>query len=62
MKKNHDRKKRAEIQFKEGDAVYTKNFGSGPKWVEGTVVGTTGPVSANVKVQNTDQIWHRHYD
>ncbi|KAG1926566.1 hypothetical protein F2P79_024803 [Pimephales promelas] len=48
-------------QVTEGDHVYTKNFGSGPIWVPGTVKEQTGPVSCTVALGN-GQIVRRHID
>lgn len=56
----HDRhaKKR---HVTEGDQVYTKNFGSGPIWIPGTVQKQTGPVSCTVALGN-GQVVRRHID
>lgn len=56
----HDRHARKR-QVTEGDQVYTKNFGSGPIWVPGTVQKQTGPVSCTVALGN-GQIVRRHID
>ena len=37
-----------------------RNLREGPKWVRGTVIERTGPVSYRVQV--SDQIWCRHTD
>ncbi|XP_056097641.1 uncharacterized protein K02A2.6-like [Rhinichthys klamathensis goyatoka] len=56
----HDRHARERL-VTEGDQVYTKNFGSGPIWVPGTVQKQTGPVSCTVALGN-GQIVRRHID
>ena len=47
-------------QFDIGQSVLVRNLRDGPKWVSGTVIEQTGPVSYRVQV--SDQIWRRHID
>ena len=47
-------------QFDIGQPVLVRNLRDGPKWVSGTVIEQTGPVSYRVQV--SDQIWRRHTD
>ena len=37
-----------------------RNLREGPKWLPGTVIERTGPVSYRVQVR--DQVWRRHTD
>ncbi len=49
------------LSFEVGDAVQIRNYSGNQKWVYGTVVERTGPIS--VKVQLDDgTIIRRHYD
>uniref|UniRef100_A0A8C5MWZ0 CCHC-type domain-containing protein n=1 Tax=Leptobrachium leishanense TaxID=445787 RepID=A0A8C5MWZ0_9ANUR len=50
-----------ERHLREGDKVYTRNFGVGPSWIPGTVQKQTGPVSCTVALGN-GQIVRRHID
>ena len=56
----HDNTSRART-FDIGDAVYVRNYSTGPKWLSGRVQRRTGPVSVLVKLSN-GQIWRRHHD
>lgn len=47
--------------FELGDTVYTRNFGYGPKWVQGVIQEITGPVSYKVAIGSA-QIVRRHVD
>ena len=47
-------------QFDVGQSVLVRNFREGTKWIFGTVIEQTGPVSYRIQVQ--DQVWHRHTD
>ena len=48
-------------RFEEGEAVYIKNFGAGPRWIPGHVLSPVGNVSYGVKLYN-GQTSHRHID
>ena len=61
---NHDAKQRV---FGDNDPVFIKDFSSPKSWQKGTVVQTTGPVSAPVELlgsrvvqQHQDHIWSSH--
>ena len=58
MKETHDATKH---QFKEGDTIYLKNFGPGPKRLSGLIRRVTGPVSYTV-VTTEGQEHRRHVD
>ena len=60
MKETHD-EHATERQFKEGDIIYLKNFGPGPKWLSGLIRRVTGPVSYTV-VTTEGQEHQRHVD
>lgn len=54
QKEQHD--KQAKFRYFEvGDAVYTRNFGYGPKWVQGEITEITGPVSYRVSLENSQR-------
>lgn len=59
QKKQHDAHSKFK-QFDCGQSVLVRNLREGPKWVCGTIVEQTGPVSYNVQVSG--QIWRRHID
>lgn len=51
----------SESQFQVGDAVYAKNFGKGPEWVEAKVTKVLGSRNYLVTVKvNGNLIWKRH--
>ncbi|XP_062380634.1 uncharacterized protein K02A2.6-like [Sardina pilchardus] len=60
QKENHDKTTRLR-RFSPGDAVYTRNYGLGPKWVPATVESPTGPVSYTVILGNGQRM-RRHVD
>ncbi|KAJ8248044.1 hypothetical protein GJAV_G00237580 [Gymnothorax javanicus] len=60
QKKHHDRKVTGR-SFQEGDAVITKNFSHGPKWIPGVITKITGPVSYKVMLGDGN-IVRRHVD
>ena len=60
QKNTHDKKARARY-FNIGDSVLVRNFGSGQKWVIGTVIQITGPVSYMVRLKDYT-IHRRHHD
>ena len=39
-----------------------RNHAQDPDWVSASITEQTGPVSYNVKVHDTNQIWRRHLD
>jgi len=46
--------------FEPDDSVWLRNYSGNPKWIPGTIVTKTGPVS--FKVESKDQIYKRHVD
>ena len=44
------------------DHVMVKNHAQGPDWMSAYITEQTGPVSYNVRVDDTNQIWRRHID
>ena len=38
------------------------NHAQDPDWVSASITEQTGPVSYNVRMHNTNQIWQRHLD
>jgi len=59
QKRQHDAHSR-NCEFDVGETVLARNLRDGPKWLTGTIVERTGPVSYRVQVN--DQIWRRHTD
>ena len=57
-----DRRDRSakERQFDIGEEVFVQNFRGEPRWLAGTVVEETGPVSYRVQVG--EMLWKRHVD
>ena len=51
MKETHDRKGH-ERKFTRGESVYVKNFGPELKWLIGTIIHVTGPLSYAVALQD----------
>ncbi|XP_031422660.1 uncharacterized protein K02A2.6-like [Clupea harengus] len=47
--------------FCPGDPVMARNYTSGAKWVPGTIIAQTGPVSYTVQTAE-DRVWKRHTD
>ena len=47
-------------QFEVGEEVFVQNFRGEPKWLAGTVVEKTGPVSYRVQVG--EMLWKKHVD
>lgn len=60
QKEQHDQHAKARY-FEVGDMVYTRNFGYGPKWVQGVIQDIIGPVSYKVAL-GSDQVVRRHVD
>ncbi|XP_043935248.1 uncharacterized protein K02A2.6-like [Protopterus annectens] len=60
QKEHHDRRRR-ERSFLAGDAVMTRNFSYGPKWIPGFIVKSTGPLSYQVRL-NGGLLVRRHVD
>ncbi|XP_043916150.1 LOW QUALITY PROTEIN: uncharacterized protein K02A2.6-like [Protopterus annectens] len=60
QKEHHDRRWR-ERSFHVGDAVMTRNFSYGPKWIPGFVAKSTGPLSYKVML-NGGFLVRRHVD
>ena len=52
-----------ECMYKVNDAVFARNFGKGPLWVEGRIVEILGLRNFKVQVQSAGNIvWRRHAD
>ena len=49
-------------KFREGDLVWSKNFGVGDKWVPGVVESVRGNVNYNVSLVGKKETVHRHID
>ena len=60
QKKSHDTKKPLR-SFKIGDFVYAQNFNGIPKWIAGSVVSVSGPLSYVIALPDGTQ-WRRHVD
>ena len=60
QKVDHDRAARLR-SFNEDETVYVRNFGPRQKWLPGTIVATTGPVSYRVLLED-GRVWRRHQD
>ena len=60
QKVDHDHAARSR-SFKDNETVYVRNFGPGQKWLPGTIVATTGPVSYRVLLED-GRVWRRHQD
>ena len=63
--KQADQKQRHDLhstdrEFDIGENVLARNLREGPKWLPGTIIEKTGPVSYRVQVR--DQVWRRHTD
>ena len=58
--KSHRDKHCKERQFKIGQQVLVQNYRGEPRWVPGTIIVRTGPVSYQIKVG--DQVWRCHTD
>ena len=54
QKQKHDAKARVR-EFNVGDKVFSKNFGSGSKWLPGKIVRVSGPVSFHVELEDGKQ-------
>ena len=61
MKRNHD-SNRPHLSYDEGSPVFVKNFSSGPDWLPGHIIQTTGPVSVKVQPQGSHLVWREHFD
>ena len=60
QKEQHDRRTQ-ERDFKVGDPVFMRSYSGGTRWVPGSIVQKTGPVSARVQLEGADMA-RRHYD
>ncbi len=58
-KEKRDRSAR-ERHVEVGEMVFAENFRGEPKWLAGTVIERTGPVSYRVQVG--EAVWKRHVD
>ena len=63
QKDSHD-KRAKQRSFKLGDIVYVRNYGQGPRWINGKIVDCSGPQNFKVTVTLHDQTftWKRHID
>ena len=60
QKANHDASARSRV-FNVGDAVYALNFRPGEKWLHGSIIAVTGPVSFVIELTNGARV-RRHQD
>ena len=60
QKKQHDQHSRTRA-VKLGDAVSVRNYSRRSKWVPGTIIRGTGPLSARVELEN-GMVVRRHHD
>ena len=63
QKQQHDSEKPVR-KFKVGESVFAQNFsktGNDPKWLPGTIVRVTGPLSYEVELMDKSTV-HRHVD
>ena len=61
QKLNHDPAVPRSLQLSVGDPVYARNYGVGPSWLSGLLIGVDGPQSYVVKLTD-GRIWRRHQD
>ena len=63
QKVSHDKKSQCRT-FVLGDAVYARNYGKGPSWVNGTITDVLGPHNFMIEVNHSGQLyqWKRHVD
>ena len=59
-KKQHDQHSRTR-GVKLGDAVIVRNYSRGSKWVPGTIIQETGPLSVRVELED-GMVVRRHHD
>ena len=65
--KKQDAEKRAHDKaalnhnFQEGEAVYVRNYSSGPTWFSSKIVRLTGPVSVKVELEDGSKVWRHFY-
>lgn len=60
QKKQHDQHSRMR-QVEVGDSVNVRNYSRGPKWVPGTVIQETGPLSARIELEDGTVV-RKHHD
>ena len=60
QKKQHDQHSRTR-GVKLGDAVSVRNYSQGSKWVPGTIIQETGPLSTRVELED-GMVVRRHHD
>jgi hypothetical protein len=60
QKSRHDKHSRPR-SFSIGDTVYARNYDGNGKWIPGTIVEVTGPVSVKVELENGITV-RRHHD
>ena len=63
QKNLHDKKSQCQ-SFVLSDAVYTRNYGQGPSWVNGTITDMLGPNNFMIEVNHSGQLyqWKRYED
>ena len=59
QKEQHD-KGAQERNFKAGDSVFMRSYSGGTRWVPGSIVQETGPVSARVQLEGAGVARHHH--
>ena len=60
QKKQHDQHSRMR-QVEVGDSVNVRNYSRGPKWVPGTVIQETDPLSARLELEDGTVV-RKHHD
>ncbi|XP_031552508.1 uncharacterized protein LOC116289694 [Actinia tenebrosa] len=60
MIKQHDKHARARA-LAEDDKVLARNYSGSPKWLPGTIIKETGPVSGEVELEDGTVV-RRHHD
>ena len=60
QKKQHDQHSRTR-GVRRGDAVSVRNYPRGSKWVPGTIIQETGPLSARLELED-GMVVRRHHD
>ena len=60
QKKQHDQRSQMQ-QVEVGDSVNVRNYSRGPKWIPGTVIQETGPLSARIELEDGTVV-RKHHD
>ena len=61
QKEGHDRRSHAK-SLQEGQHVWARNYGQGPRWLQAVVETVKGPRSFMVRTDVEGHLWHRHLD